>query len=49
MDFEDWDVYYRRILTDFGYSREEDERSARILRVGPGAKEPALFGIPCRK
>jgi uncharacterized Rossmann fold enzyme len=31
MDFEEWDVYYRQILADFGYSREEDERSARIL------------------
>jgi uncharacterized Rossmann fold enzyme len=31
MDFESWDLYYRQILNDFGYSREEDERSARIL------------------
>lgn len=31
MQFKDWDVYYRQILGDFGYSREEDERSARLL------------------
>jgi len=31
MEFEEWDVYYRQIIEDFGYSREEDERSARIL------------------
>ena len=31
MDFAEWDVYYRQILEDFGYSREEDERAARIL------------------
>ena len=31
MEFEAWDLYYRQILKDFGYSQEEDERSARIL------------------
>jgi len=31
MRYEEWDVYYRQILEDFGYSREEDERSARLL------------------
>lgn len=31
MHYADWDVYYRQILKDFGYSREEDERAARIL------------------
>ena len=31
MDFAEWEVYYRKILEDFGYSRAEDERSARIL------------------
>src|SRR3972149_4599863 len=50
MDFEEWDVYYRQILEDFGYSREEDERSARILdaklggtRIDPEDLRP-LFG-----
>lgn len=50
MDFESWDVYYRQILKDFGYSREEDERSARILdetlrgtRIDPEDLRP-LFG-----
>jgi uncharacterized Rossmann fold enzyme len=50
MDFEAWDVYYRQILKDFGYSREEDERSARILdaklggmRIDPEDLRP-LFG-----
>ena len=36
MDFQEWDVYYRQILKDFGYSREEDERSARILDANLG-------------
>lgn len=31
MDFDDWEVYYRQILKDFGYSRAEDERSAHVL------------------
>lgn len=31
MNYEEWDVYYRRILEDFGYSREEDEEAARLL------------------
>lgn len=31
MNYEEWDIYYRRILEDFGYSREEDERAARVL------------------
>jgi len=50
MEFEEWDVYYRQILEDFGYSREEDERSARILdeRLGGTRIDPeelrSLFG-----
>ena len=31
MDFEDWEPYYERILKDFDFSREEDERAAEIL------------------
>src|SRR5436309_2131553 len=31
MDYETWDVYYRQIRTDFRYSQEDDERSARTL------------------
>ncbi|MFW5983932.1 MAG: 6-hydroxymethylpterin diphosphokinase MptE-like protein [Halobacteria archaeon] len=31
MRFEDWEPFYEAILTDFGYSREEDRRSARAL------------------
>ncbi len=31
MDYETWDVYYRQIRSDFGYSQEDDERSARTL------------------
>src|SRR3990172_9084856 len=51
MDFEAWDVYYRQILKDFGYSREEDERAARILderltgeRIAPEALRPMFAG-----
>jgi uncharacterized Rossmann fold enzyme len=31
MEFRDWEPVYERILADFGYSREEDERAAREL------------------
>ncbi len=31
MDFEEWETYYKQILLEFGFSREEDERSASIL------------------
>lgn len=31
MDFEVWEGYYRKILSEFGFKREEDERSASIL------------------
>ena len=50
MDFEEWDLYYRQILEDFGFSRAEDERAAKILdeklggdRIDP-AELHALFG-----
>ena len=51
MDFEAWDVYYRQILKDFGYSREEDERAAKVLdgklageRIDPEALRPMFAG-----
>jgi uncharacterized Rossmann fold enzyme len=31
MDFEVWESYYKQILSDFGFDRKEDERSASIL------------------
>jgi 2-amino-4-hydroxy-6-hydroxymethyldihydropteridine diphosphokinase len=31
MEFKDWEPVYELILDDFGYSREEDERAARVL------------------
>lgn len=31
MDFEVWERYYLEILSDFGFEREDDERSATIL------------------
>src|SRR2546427_12311317 len=31
MDFEAWEPYYERILKDFGFSRAEDERAAKVL------------------
>jgi len=31
MKFSRWEIYYDQILADFGYSREEDERAARVL------------------
>lgn len=31
MDFEVWEEYYQKILSEFGFERKEDERSASIL------------------
>lgn len=31
MDFEAWEGYYNQILADFGFKKDEDERSASIL------------------
>ncbi|HEY3419654.1 MAG TPA: 6-hydroxymethylpterin diphosphokinase MptE-like protein [Methanomassiliicoccales archaeon] len=31
MEFRDWEPVYERILEDFGYSRQDDERAAREL------------------
>lgn len=31
MDFDEWERFYREILLDFGFEREEDERSASVL------------------
>ncbi|OGS49944.1 MAG: hypothetical protein A3K65_04445, partial [Euryarchaeota archaeon RBG_16_68_12] len=51
MDFDEWETYYERILEDFGFSRAEDERAARILdetlggeRVSPQAIASVLSG-----
>jgi 2-amino-4-hydroxy-6-hydroxymethyldihydropteridine diphosphokinase len=32
MEFCEWEPVYKSILTEFGYSREEDEKAARLLR-----------------
>jgi len=31
MKFDEWNIWYKRILSDFGFSKEEDERTAAIL------------------
>ncbi len=31
MNFNEWEPIYEKILNDFGFSREEDERSAQLL------------------
>jgi uncharacterized Rossmann fold enzyme len=31
MDFEVWEPYYKQILSEFGFRKEDDERSASIL------------------
>lgn len=31
MEFGLWEIYYKEILDDFGFSREGDEKSAKIL------------------
>jgi len=37
MEFDDWEPFYEKILEEFGYSRNEDRRSARFLdkRIEP--------------
>ncbi|HTD80853.1 MAG TPA: 6-hydroxymethylpterin diphosphokinase MptE-like protein [Thermoplasmata archaeon] len=42
MDFEFWEPYYERILKDFGFSRAEDERAAKVLdrRLGGTRIDP---------
>ncbi|TLZ58364.1 MAG: DUF115 domain-containing protein [Methanobacteriota archaeon] len=53
MDFEAWEPYYDRILKDFGFSRTDDERAAKILdhrlggsRIGPEELVAILSGKP---
>jgi uncharacterized Rossmann fold enzyme len=41
MDFEAWEGYYNQILSDFGFNKEEDERSASILSNLLASKELA--------
>ena len=41
MEFNTWEPYYERILKDFGFSRSEDERAARILDAVLGGKRIA--------
>lgn len=31
MRYEDWEPFYDEILVDFGFSRDEDEKAARVL------------------
>lgn len=42
MDFEFWEPYYERILKDFGFSRADDERAAKVLdnRLGGTRIDP---------
>ena len=45
MDFEEWEPYYARILEDFGFSREEDERSAKVLDAKLGGDRIPLDAL----
>ena len=31
MDFGLWENYYKKILDDFGFEREDDEKTAQVL------------------
>lgn len=31
MEFGEWNIYYKEILDDFGFSREDDEKCAQLL------------------
>ncbi len=51
MEFREWDPLYRQILREFGFSREQDERAARLLdtllppdRVDPSELRQSLEG-----
>ncbi len=51
MDFGEWEPRYIQILRDFGYSREKDEESARLLnqtlagdRISPRVLEKMIRG-----
>ena len=51
MEYEEWKPCYEKILTEFGYNREEDERSASVLdrslkgdRVDPSVLRALLSG-----
>jgi len=51
MDFEKWEQLYEEILREFGYSREADDKAARILdetlagdRISPRALDRMLRG-----
>jgi uncharacterized Rossmann fold enzyme len=43
--YPDWEVIYCKILDDFGYSRKEDEYSARVLATLLGGKR--ICGPDC--
>ncbi len=46
MKFEDWEPFYTRILDFFGFSREEDERAARLLAgISPRDDLPLLRSV----
>jgi len=53
MEFEAWEPYYDRILKDFGFSRTDDERAAKVLdnrlggsRISPTDLAAVLAGKP---
>jgi len=53
MDFDAWEPYYDRILKDFGFSRTDDERAAKVLdrrlggdRIAPKDVAARLSGKP---
>jgi len=53
MQFEEWEPYYEKIVQEFGFSREEDERAAQVLnrrlkgtRISPENLGPVIAGQP---
>ena len=53
MQFEAWEPYYEKIVQEFGFSREEDERAAQVLdrrlkgtRISPEDLGPVIAGQP---
>lgn len=53
MEFRRWEVYYRRILQDFGYEESKDNEAARMLstllqgeRIDPSLLDEIIRGKP---
>ncbi|MDR2967245.1 MAG: DUF115 domain-containing protein [Methanobacteriaceae archaeon] len=54
MKFNQWELFYKQILDDFGFSKKTDEESANLLSIilksqGSTKLENLLFNLPTKK